>query len=96
MPVKTNKKMKGDRLNNMQKTDKFILKCIKKVYCFKYLNKFLFSKNGFGFNELLGIAAAIIVAAFVVIPGLKQFADSVIDKLGIWWLNISTKIFPVG
>jgi len=71
-------------------------KCFITVFNSRYLKKLVYSRNGFGFNELLGIAAAIIVAAFVVIPGLKQFADSVIDKLGIWWINISTKIFPTG
>lgn len=51
--------------------------------------------DGFGMNELLGIAAAIILAAFIIIPELKNFATSVMDKLDTWWSGtIMTKIFP--
>ena len=55
----------------------------------------LYGKNGgFGLNELLGTAAALIIAAFVVIPGLRTFAGSVITKLTTWWSTVSTSIFP--
>ena len=56
----------------------------------------LFSENsGFGMNELLSIAAALILAAFIVIPGLKTFASSVMDGLEDWWTNtIDSQIFP--
>jgi len=51
-------------------------------------------KGGFGMNELLGIAAALIIAAFVIIPGLREFADSVMDRLQNWWsTTIVSKIF---
>lgn len=61
------------------------------------LRLYTFGKGngGFGMNELLGIAAALIVAAFVIIPGLRSFADSVIVKLGNWWSGtIMNSIFP--
>ena len=55
----------------------------------------LYRKNGgFGLNELLGTAAALIIAAFVVIPGLRTFAGTVISKLTTWWTTISASIFP--
>ena len=51
-------------------------------------------KRGFGMNELLGIAAALIIAAFVIIPGLQGFAKSVMAGLTWWWDHtIATKIF---
>lgn len=52
-------------------------------------------KRGFGMNELLGVAAAVILAAFIVIPGLRSFANIVMVSLSDWWNNtIDTKIFP--
>lgn len=51
--------------------------------------------NGIGLNELLGTAAAIIIAAFVIIPELKGFAEKVMGELGLWWDDTVTgKIFP--
>ena len=43
-------------------------------------------------NELFGIAAALIIAAFVVIP-LKELAENLIDKLTDWWEIITDQIF---
>jgi len=56
----------------------------------------LFTDNrGFGMNELLSIAAALILAAFIVIPGLRTFAGNVMDGLSDWWHNtINGEIFP--
>jgi ABC-type Fe3+ transport system permease subunit len=51
--------------------------------------------RGFGMNELLGIAAALIIAAFVIIPSLRTFAKSVMDGLSDWWTDtISSQMFP--
>ena len=50
-------------------------------------------EEGFGMNELLGIAAALILAAFIIIPGLKELADGVINKLKEWWSNIANMTF---
>lgn len=53
-------------------------------------------RDGFGMNELLGIAAALILAAFIIIPQLKIFATSVMSGLSTWWTNtILTRIFPL-
>lgn len=59
--------------------------------------RILFTKrDGFGMNELLGIAAALILAAFIIIPQLKVFATSVMAGLSTWWSNtVDTKIFPL-
>ncbi len=52
-------------------------------------------KDGFGMNELLGIAAALILAAFIIIPGLRDFADGVITKLTGWWTgSVVDTVFP--
>ena len=51
------------------------------------------SNGGFGLNELMGIAAAFIIAAFIIIPGLRNFADLVIEDLETWWGTISSSIF---
>ncbi|NJD02983.1 MAG: hypothetical protein FIA99_10415 [Ruminiclostridium sp.] len=51
--------------------------------------------GGFGMNELLGIAAALILAAFIIIPGLQTFANSVMTGLQTWWSGtVLTEIFP--
>jgi len=53
------------------------------------------SNSGFGMNELLGIAAALIIAAFIIIPQLKEFAIAVMGDLDIWWRDeITDTIFP--
>ncbi|MGI6776691.1 MAG: hypothetical protein ACOX7R_01280 [Acetivibrionales bacterium] len=50
--------------------------------------------EGFGLNELLGICAAVILAAFIVIPGLMKFAGDVMEDLGQWWDNtVQTELF---
>ncbi|MGE5613933.1 MAG: hypothetical protein ACM3XR_05955 [Bacillota bacterium] len=58
------------------------------------MKKRFFSRTeGFGMNELLGIAAALTIAAFVVIPGLKELAENLIGKLTNWWEIITNQIF---
>ena len=55
-----------------------------------YLNR----NGGFGMNELLGIAAALIIAAFIIIPGLRRFAGNIMTELENWWKNtIVSQIF---
>ncbi len=61
---------------------------------FKNVNSVLKSKGGFGVAEVLGIAAAFIVAAFVMIPGLKELATTMMDGLKDWFTTtISNSIF---
>lgn len=52
-------------------------------------------KGGFGMNELLGIAAALIIAAFIVIPSMQEFAKAMMTGLKEWWEGtIMDTIFP--
>ena len=51
------------------------------------------NKKGFGLNEVIGIAAGIIIAALVVIPGLRNFAEGLMSSLDTWWGNMSSEIF---
>ncbi len=61
----------------------------------KSLRRFRDDNRGFGMNELLGIAAALIIAAFVIIPSLRTFAADIMDGLSDWWgTTIASKIFP--
>ena len=53
------------------------------------------SNDGFGMNELLGIAAALMLAAFIIIPGLQDFANDVMERLDGWWTgHVIDDIFP--
>lgn len=53
-------------------------------------------QRGFGMNELLGIAAALIIAAFVIIPSLRTFASTLMNGLSDWWGGtIYKQIFPI-
>ena len=51
------------------------------------------SRDGFGLNEVIGIAAGIIIAVVVVIPGLQSFAADVLDQLTDWWDGMAAGIF---
>lgn len=51
------------------------------------------NRRGFGINEVIGIAAGIIIAAAVIIPGLKTFAGTVMTELSGWWTSMSTELF---
>jgi ABC-type transport system involved in cytochrome c biogenesis permease subunit len=55
----------------------------------------LCNNKGFGVQEILGIAAMFIIAGFVLIPGLKSFAQEVIQELNSWFeKTIISNIFP--
>jgi cell division protein FtsW (lipid II flippase) len=52
-------------------------------------------KGEFGVGSVLSIAVALIVSAFVLVPGMRNFADLIIDGMTAWWGNtISGNIFP--
>lgn len=53
----------------------------------------LAGRRGFGLNEVIGIAAGIIIAAVIVIPGLKAFATDLISSLDDWWTTMASSIF---
>lgn len=52
-------------------------------------------KGEFGISSVIGIAIGLIVAAFILIPGIQTFASEIISDMQLWWTNsISTQIFP--
>lgn len=53
----------------------------------------LVNRRGFGLNEVIGIAAGIIIAVVVVIPGLQGFAGDILDNLTGWWNDMSASVF---
>ena len=59
------------------------------------LNLKLAGRQGFGLNEVIGIAAGIIIAAFIIVPGLKEIAREMMDRLKSWWANIQNEFFPM-
>ena len=61
----------------------------------KKTEQLLLNKRGFGVNEVIGLAAGIIIAAVIVIPGLKGFATGIISKLTSWWDGMATGLFGV-
>ena len=57
-------------------------------------DRFLLNAGGFGMNELLGLAAALIIAGFVVIPGLRGLAEDILKGIEDWWsATIKGEIF---
>lgn len=57
------------------------------------LTGFLAGKQGFGLNEVIGIAAGIIIAVVVVIPGLRGFAGDILGNLTDWWTDMASSVF---
>lgn len=52
-------------------------------------------RGEFGVGSILSIAVALIVSAFVLVPGMKGFADKIILDMKTWWNDTITKeIFP--
>lgn len=52
-------------------------------------------KGEFGMGSVIGIAIGLIIAAFVLIPGIQVFAGQIMTDMQQWWLNsISSQIFP--
>jgi len=62
---------------------------LKKV--FSYLD----NDYGFGLYEVIGIAAVLLVAAFVVIPGFRSFSTKILADMNNWFDNtVTTSLFP--
>lgn len=52
-------------------------------------------KGEFGMSSIIGIAIGLIIAAFVLLPGIQSFAESIMSDMESWWTNtIGAKIFP--
>lgn len=62
----------------------------------KSIRKILLSERGeFGMSAIIGIAIGLIIAAFILIPGLQAFANTIMSDMELWWTNsISSQIFP--
>ncbi len=61
----------------------------------KKVSGYLKNQGGFGLYEVIGIAAVLIVAAFVVIPGFRTFAQTVMSKMDSWVNDsIFGQLFP--
>lgn len=58
------------------------------------LIKPLRNKDGWGRDEVIAVAIALVIAAFVVAPGLRSFAEDVVGSIQGWYnTNIETQIF---
>ncbi len=52
-------------------------------------------KGELGIGTIISVAVAIIVAGVVLIPGMTEFADTVMNSMNSWWTNtIQKNIFP--
>lgn len=60
------------------------------------IRKFFHCERGeFGMSAIIGIAIGLIIAAFILIPGLQTFATTIMTDMELWWTNsISSQIFP--
>lgn len=61
-----------------------------------HIRKRLHSEQGeFGISSLIGVAIGLIIAAFVLIPGVRAFAGKIMTDMGSWWNNVvSNQVFP--
>lgn len=55
----------------------------------KYLNK----RGEFGVGSVLSIAVTIIIVAFIFLPGMESFANTLFSKMESWWGTVSKEIF---
>lgn len=60
------------------------------------IKAFLLSERGeFGMSAIIGVAIGLIVAAFILIPGIQAFATQIMTDMQNWWSNaISSQLFP--
>jgi hypothetical protein len=48
-----------------------------------------------GISTIVSVALAIIIAGFVLIPGLRGFAEAVMESMNTWWTEtVKSGIFP--
>lgn len=58
------------------------------------IKKPLQNNDGIGKDEVIGIALALIVAAFIIFPGVRSFATTLMSNLDSWYENsIKSNIF---
>jgi len=52
-------------------------------------------KGEFGMGAIISMAIGIIVASFVMVPSMQNFAEAIMTSMNNWWTNtISAKVFP--
>ena len=52
-------------------------------------------KGEFGISAILSIAVGLILTAFVLIPGIRSFANMILTDMQMWWQSgISSQVFP--
>ncbi len=68
---------------------------VKAKHCMMYLSVKLRGERGeFGISSLVGVAIGLIVAGFVLIPGIRGFAETILAAMNDWWNNVvSENIF---
>lgn len=61
-----------------------------------WLNRLVVEEQGeFGLSSLIGVAIGLIIAAFVLIPGVRDFAGRIIADMDSWWKSsVSSQVFP--
>jgi len=63
-------------------------------YMFRLKRVLCSNKGESGIGAILGIAIALTVAAFIIFPGVKTLAGSIVDGLQGWWGDtIADEIF---
>lgn len=61
-----------------------------------YLVRRLDDRGEFGIGPIISLAVALIIAAFILIPGFKDFSEMVLNDMDIWWNNtVSEVVFPL-
>lgn len=72
-----------------------IKKYLKGQFALKKQKWFSDIRGEFGMSSIIGLAIGLIVAAFILIPGVRTFATSVITDMQSWWTTtISSTLFP--
>jgi len=62
----------------------------------KKCGKLLRSEKGEGIAGMVtAVAVVLVVAGFIMVPGLRNFATTVLNAMTTWWTNtVASKIFP--
>lgn len=81
MNTRKNRLIKRENINKLSKEMRFVF--------------FEDERGEFGMSSIIGIAIGLIIAAFVLLPGIESFAESIMSDMQSWWTNtIGAKIFP--
>lgn len=62
---------------------------------FNTSKEILKNNDGWGKDEVIAIAAALVIAGFVMIPKLRELATTIVGAAESWFTNtMQSKIFP--